>query len=107
MSKRKELGIPPFKAAGPFPWKKRDLDRLGKVPDDELALELGLSFQFVSQKRCELGIPPFRRSKKQWTSDRLAKLGGVPDYQIAVELGIDENIVRQKREELNTAPASS
>ncbi len=47
-ARRKSLKIPPFRSAGPYAWKARDLKRLGKIPDDELALELGLSYQFVA-----------------------------------------------------------
>ena len=76
------------------------LKRVGKIPDEDLALELGVSFQFVAQKRLELGIPAKRRSSLKWTKEVVSKMGKISDAAIAKELGCTTGLVRLKRTEL-------
>ena len=100
INKRKELNIPPCRTSGPYQWKAADLKRLGTLPDDELALELGLSYQFVAQKRNELGIKGLKRSELRWSQDVIKKMGRVSDAQIAAELRCSSSLVSLKRREL-------
>jgi hypothetical protein len=96
----RHLNYRPFKQAGPYNLKQKDLKRLGKVPDDELAFELGLSYQYVAQKRIEMGIPSLRRSELRWTDAVIKKMGVVSDAKIAAELGCSVGLVQQKRSQL-------
>ena len=105
--KRAEHNIPPFKSSAPYEWSAESLRRLGKLPDEELALELGLSYQFIAQKRLELGRPAMRRSSLKWTSEIISKLGTIPDPQIAKELGCSTGLVQLKRSELGISAYSS
>jgi hypothetical protein len=95
------MGIPAFKSSGPYEWKKSDLKRLGTIPDDELAMELGLSYQFIAQKRVSLGIPVLRRSQLRWTEQVIKKMGVVSDAELAKELGCSTTLVALKRNELH------
>ena len=43
-----------------------DLDsNLGKLPDDQIAARYNVGITAVAQRRMELGIPPFRRSRRR------------------------------------------
>ena len=103
-NKRAELNIASFKQAGPFDWKPEMLKRLGQVPDDQLAFEIGLSYQSVAEKRLELGIPAKRRSSLKWTDQIIKKMSKLSDAAIALELGCSTTLVQLKRTELGIAP---
>ena len=79
------------------------LKRVGTIPDEELALELGVSYQYVGQKRLELGLPAKRRSSLKWTKEIVKKMGRLSDAAIAKELGCTATLVRLKRVELGIA----
>ena len=63
-------------------------------------MELGLSYQFVAEKRASLGIPVLRRSQLRWTEEVIKKMGNVSDPELAKELGCSTTLVTLKRHEL-------
>jgi hypothetical protein len=80
------------------------LKKLGTVPDDELAMKLGVSFQFIREKRAELGIAVCRRSSLKWTDKIIKMMGVISDSEIAKKLGCTTGLVQLKRVELEIAP---
>jgi hypothetical protein len=57
---RREHGIPPPPAFRDRPWTKGARRKLGKVPDGQLARELGVRMSAVRGRRLRAGIPAFR-----------------------------------------------
>jgi len=70
------------------------------MPDDILATELGLSYQFIHSKRASLGIPAYRRGSERWTPSVIKRMGVVSDRVLAKELGCSPALVYQKRKAL-------
>lgn len=58
---RREYGLP---VRRPPKWTRRLLDRLGRVPDEQIAAELGIAPRTVADKRRKLGIPKHRRVRR-------------------------------------------
>lgn len=76
--------------------------RLGTVPDKQLAEETGVPLTRISSLRVSLGIPP-AQIPVDWTPERIARLGTVPDRVLAQEIGIQIARVRAKRTALGIA----
>ncbi|WP_133245597.1 hypothetical protein [Pelagibaculum spongiae] len=67
-----------------FKWNKRDLARIGKIPDKELALKLGVTRQQVTYKRRQLNIPVKQLSQPiEWDDLKLGQLGRTQDAMLA------------------------
>jgi hypothetical protein len=95
---RKELRIPPPPADSP--WTPEVLARLGEVPDEVLARDLGLQPETVRMKRCELGRY-LRQPPRRWTEEELEILRQTPDdREAARRLGRTPRAVHHKRLEL-------
>jgi len=107
--KRRMLAITAFAPrAGEPPgitWTRQIVDRLGTVPDGEIAAELHVSTTTVQFKRQMLGIAPFVEAPDRvlWTDSMLAALGTAPDREVAGRLGISITTVKHKRRELGIA----
>ena len=83
--------------------RKRELaaedPRIGKMPDPQLAVYLGVSKATVRKARIGLGIPKFNHYKHDRADEILAQddLGGVPDRIIAERLGVAHSYVQRVR----------
>lgn len=89
--------IPAAPADSQAAWSADRLARLGKVPDAQLATEMGTSAESVRRKRESLGIAP-RRVKTAWTEARLRVLDEEPDNaRAAAKLGVSLNTVKIAR----------
>lgn len=104
--KRQELGIPPcFEPVRSWqrrPWRKCEVDRLGKASDADVAKDLGRSLYSVVKKRREQEIGPFKPPPVaiEWTSEMLADLGVMGDPEFSVRHGVSRRAALEKREEL-------
>ena len=80
-------------------WSKREISKLGKMPDCEVARAMGLHRKHIAIKRRELKIPNFVRAmlEKRWTGSIIARLGKEPDIDLAIELDVSVTTVRQYR----------
>ena len=88
-------------------WEEASLvARLGKVPDAELAEELGCNKHSVCNARTRMGIPAVYeyRGAYQWTPDMDKMVGTDFDYVIGRELGIGTDTVRKRRDYLGRPP---
>ncbi len=93
---RKELGI--SRPPRPDPWTKSALDRLGTVPDAEIAAELGIRVNRVVKKRLAIGRPP--ALLRPWTPEEDALLGTRPDAEIATKIKRTSKAVEQRRKRI-------
>jgi hypothetical protein len=84
-------------------WSPAVVARLGKVPDMEIARELGVHPSQVAKKRKSLGIPAGRPSRR-WLPHELALLEKLPDEAVAERLGRSVEAVETQRLRL-TRPA--
>jgi hypothetical protein len=85
------------------PWTAAERAQLGKVPDAQLAEQLGRTLASVKRKREKLGKRGATRIR--WTPGNLAKLGTMPDAQLAAKLKCSPSAVIRKRLSLSIAPA--
>jgi len=105
---RRRRGIPPFKPKGygendrpmghraGIDWDKQPL---GKVPDCDLAKDLGVDAASVKSARNVRGIPRYYKKLGKvvdWDSE--PQLGKVPDVELANELGVHRRTVANARE---------
>jgi len=85
-------------------WSPSELSLLGKEKDQNVAEKVGVSTSAVASKRRELGIPPFRSSKKRpprvWTKQEISELGKVSDTVLAAKLNVSITTIGNKRREL-------
>lgn len=72
---------------------------LGKVPDMQVALMFGRSYETARRWRIAAQLPPVVVSRP-WQAQELAKLGTMPDKVLARELARRTRDVRGKRERL-------
>lgn len=82
-------------------WTEHHRSLLGKIPDRELAQQMGISLFIVAVERRRLGIAasmPWRIIT--WTPAMLQRLGTAFDAVLAREWGVSGNIVSWKRQEL-------
>lgn len=56
----RQLALRPTGRWGAKGWKRREEKRLGRAPDETIALDLGRSTNAVRVKRTRMGIPAFR-----------------------------------------------
>jgi hypothetical protein len=96
-----ELGLRPLpQRPGGRPWTRQELKLLGKMPDAELAAQIGRTENAVRVMRVRLGLPnplgPWH-PEGGWTAEELQLLGTVPDGELAARLGRSEGAVRAKR----------
>jgi len=90
---RKDLGVPG--TLPPISWTRRALRRLGKVPDAEIAAELGCCKETVARKRRELGIRLV--DIRPWTPEEHALVGTLPDRVVASKIGRTRAAVAGRR----------
>ncbi|MCP4654610.1 MAG: hypothetical protein GY856_04225 [bacterium] len=112
--RRDHLGITPFgpvatsaECPDPMPrppirWPKRVLLRLGKVPDAELAAELGVKVRTVARMRQKLG--KFAWLYQRWTPEEEALVGKFPDAEVAGKIGRTRTAVSLRRLILGLPP---
>jgi len=85
-------------------WSQSEVDLLGKEKDENVAGKIGISTSAVASKRRELGVPPFRSSKKRpqrkWSERELSLLGKVSDTELAEKLNVSITTIGNKRREL-------
>ncbi len=100
----KEVTYGCVKSAERWP-RKRELaaadPRIGKIPDSELAVYLGIGQSTVRLARTGLGLPkytPYRRNCSEEILDQ-KDLGHVADLVIAKRLGIAKSYVQRIRSE--------
>ena len=105
--RRRALGIASYsKRSYPIPaheWTGEEVALLGKVPDEEVARRLGLSYEVVGYRRRRLGIPPCRRPGRTgnaWTPETEKLLGAMSDGQVATLSGQSRAYVAQRRRSL-------
>ena len=79
-------------------WTPKQLARLGKEPDTQLAQAIGVGTWVVWGKRRSLGIP--KSESVGWTPEALARLGREPDRVIERSTGARVTAVGLKRREL-------
>ena len=110
-SKRRELGIPArTEKEIEARWTPERLAQLGKVPDRQLAAEMGLTPAAVATFRERRGIarrrskPGTRPTRQPWTPERVRRLGTVPDETIAKEMGLTRAAVAAHRTRLGILP---
>lgn len=113
--KRKELGLPPFpvKACGhdrqtQFEWTEDNLALLGKVPDMDLALILGVSRRTVWHQRKLRNIPVMRSESRYFAlpDEAVPFLGVLRDAVIAHRFNVPTDTVYNARRVRNIeAPA--
>jgi hypothetical protein len=76
-------------------WTRKELRLLGKMPDAEVAEQIGRTVNAVRIKREKHGIPnPIGHG---WTEEELAMLGTAPDEEVAARTGRTPGAVWQKR----------
>jgi len=61
---RKRRKIPPFNPGSAFQWTSKKIALLGRSKDESLAYAFGIGSTTVTQKRRNLGIRAFRRTKR-------------------------------------------
>lgn len=87
-------------------WAKRH-PKLGKMPDKDLAHELGVSTNVISKARKELGIKNFVKAKEKTGRDMAMDhpdLGKRPDVEIGAEIGVSGIVVGRARQRLGIPP---
>jgi hypothetical protein len=84
-------------------WSAKALKSLGRIPDVQLARELGISLDAVQSERRRRGIEPSRprRPDIHWTDRMIQLLGTDIDSRVAMRLRLPEHSVRQKRQRMN------
>lgn len=93
---RSELGVPvPPRSRAATPWA---LSRLGKVPDERLAAELGLRPSTVRSKRRRMGI--LKRRVRRWTAAEDRVVRALPAREAAAKLGRTHKAVLHRRARL-------
>ncbi len=105
--KREELGRAPLRfRSGPTEIRgaraQELLDRLGKVPDVEIAEDLGLTRGAVGKLRRRLGISAYH-PVEHWSASEIELLGTLPDLKVADRIGRSRKAVTQKRRKLRIA----
>ncbi len=80
---RAELAVPP--PPRPTVWTRENLAKLGRVPDQDLADELGLKVNTVRKKRCERGIR--RRHLRARTAREDGYVRSLPPAEAAARTG--------------------
>jgi hypothetical protein len=76
-------------------WKQEEIELLGTIPDDEVAVLLGKTWRAVTQKRHKVGIP--NPAENHWTAREIRLLGKLPDEEVARRTGRTLNAIAQKR----------
>lgn len=89
-----KVPVPPRRSA----WSPRALARLGKVPDEVLAAELGLKRSTVQVKRLEMGIR--KRTVHRWTKEEDRLVRRLSADQAAQRLGRTRKAVVHRRARL-------
>ena len=75
------------------------------MPDTQLALIAGITYQTVAKERRSRNIPPFRPYRELvWTQEMLDLLGTDSDRNVAAELKINHRSVHLKRKALGIPP---
>ena len=89
-----------------YPWSKKLLKLLGKMPDMVLARRMGVHFTTVSEERWRRRIRAFREPLPpiQWTPQMINQLGTDFDWAIGERLGLPLHCVRRKRQLLGITP---
>ena len=97
--KRRELGIPNFVTrTTKNRWTPKIVAKLGKVPDQEIADEMGIKVLTVTAYRLRHGIKFYETGPRhRWTKKQLAMLGTMPDSELAEKLGILPSAVSYRR----------
>lgn len=100
-------GRPSPKKGKPAPRESRPMPKhleqqLGKVPDNEIAVQWGMTPTSVAQRRKQLGIPP--KPGVEWPDWAIAELGKSSDLSIANLLGCTHHTVAKKRVSLGILP---
>jgi DNA-binding CsgD family transcriptional regulator len=86
------------RSSPPHVWTRKELARLGKVSDAELARNIGISPHKVFIKRTSLGIPALHpQTPIKWGRKELALLGKHPDAEVARLLKISRKATIGKR----------
>lgn len=82
------------------------MDRLGRMPDAQLAELAGVHPETVATERRRRGIPAFRgrRARVEWTPEMIARLGKASDRDVAAELDLHHGSVFRKRRLLGIPP---
>ena len=79
-------------------WLPKELSKLGKIPDAELARRIGIRTAVVSRKRSSMGIDPLSTSQRlNWTKENLALLGTRTDREVAEIMNASPGRVTIKR----------
>ncbi len=98
--------IPGRRSRRSVPWTPSTRAQLGKIPDVNLARQLGVSIHLVIVERRRQGIAPSRPAPPiTWTAEMLAALGKVPDAQLAAKWGISNGAVALRRQARGIPPA--
>lgn len=92
---RREFGLP---VKGPVKWTQQALAKLGRVPDEQLAVELGCAASTVTRKRCSRGIRQRRAS--WWTEDEDELVRTLPPPEVAARTGRTLSAVFHRRQRL-------
>lgn len=94
-------------------WTNERIAKLGTIPDEEYALELGVDRKTIEYKRNRLGIAkcgvrPDRKSppppmggwnRKELPEQIVLRLGTMPDYLLANEIGVAKAVIARARRE--------
>lgn len=94
---RKEHGIPPPPAFRDRPWTRAAMKRLGKVPDAQLARELGVCMSAVRGRRLRAGIPAFRPWRRFTPAERNLLRSELPVEELVPLLGRPTKTIRAAR----------
>lgn len=79
-------------------WLPKELSKLGKIPDAELARRIGIRTAVVSRKRSSMGIDPSSLAQRlNWTRENLDLLGTLPDREVAKIMNASSGRVAAKR----------
>lgn len=81
------------------------VDKLGRVPDEKLAAELGCSMTRVAEARRALGRLKARSGPAGIDWDSVTELGKLPDAVLAHRLGVTRPSVCAARNRRNIPPA--
>lgn len=78
-------------------WSEENINKLGKMHDQKLANEMGISIGAICSKRKSLNIEPFHKNLKPFTQDVIKMLGAKPDSVIAKITGKSIGSIIQAR----------
>ncbi|MDP4624224.1 MAG: hypothetical protein NWT08_03690 [Akkermansiaceae bacterium] len=88
----------PKKTKSKHKWLRKELSKLGKIPDAELARRIGIRTAVVSRKRSSMEIEPLSTSQRlNWTKENLALLGTRTDREVAEIMNASPGRVTIKR----------